>query len=541
MDLTGMLQAAAGASTGNPNAWDISYAVYDATPDQGDLSKAFYTDLSLDMSAQSLGPSGFYIKPDGLSLYMCTSGTVFQYTLVTPWVVTGGSYASKSVAVNTVADATALFFKDDGTKMFVLGQLSGLKIQAVYQYSLSTAWDVSTATYDSVSFSLISQDATPRGLFFKPDGTKMYVVGATNDKVYEYSLSTAWSISSASYVQDFSISAQETTPSGISFLEDGATMYISGQAGDDINEYALSTPWDISTASYTQNFSVASQTVNPVDLFFKPDGSMLFVLAERDGGNNQINKALQYTFGGFSVATQETSPQGIFFKPDGTKMYIVGLTGDAVYEYNLSTDWDITTASYLQNFSVSSQEANPSDLFFKDDGTKMYIIGFAGDDVNEYSLSVAWDISSASYTTNFSVASQELGPNALFFKPDGTKMYIVGQGNDTIYQYGLSTAWDISSASYDSVSFSIAAQDGTPNGLSFKPDGTKMYVLGNTGDDVNEYNLSSAWDLSTATFVQNTGVLETSPSGLFWRDNGEEFFIVGGANDRVLKYIIPSE
>jgi hypothetical protein len=88
-------------------------------------------------------------------------------------------------------------------------------------------------------------------------------------------------------------------------------------------------------------------------------------------------------------------------------MYVIGLSGDDVNEYDLSTAWDVSTASYLQNFSVSAQESAPYGVFFKPDGLKMYIIGFLGDDVNEYDLSTAWDVSTASYLQNFSVAAQE--------------------------------------------------------------------------------------------------------------------------------------
>jgi DNA-binding beta-propeller fold protein YncE len=176
------------------------------------------------------------------------------------------------------------------------------------------------------------------------------------------------------------------------------------------------------------------------------------------------------------------------FKPDGTKMYIVGDTGNDVNEYDLSTAWDISTASYLQNFSVAAQETVPNGLFFKPDGLKMYIVGQTGDDVNEYDLSTAWDISTASYLQNFSVSAQETVPQGLFFKPDGTKMYIVGDTGNDVNEYDLSTAWDISTASYLQ-NFSVAAQDTDPYGLFFKPDGLKMYILGVVGDAVYEYDL----------------------------------------------------
>ena len=250
--------------------------------------------------------------------------------------------------------------------------------------------DLANASYDGVSFSVAGQDTAPQGIFFKPDGAKLYIIGDAGNDVNEYDLSTPWDISTALYLQNFVVGSQETSPRNVFFKPDGTKMYVIGQIGDDVNEYDLSTGWDISTASYLQNFSVAAE---------------------------------------------ETAPQGIYFKPDGTKMYVAGNEGDDITEWTLSTAWDISTASYAQGFSVSSQETFPSGVFFNPDGTKMYVIGLVSDNVNEYDLSTGWDVSTASYLQNFSVSSQDGIPTGIFFKSDGSKMYIIGNATDTIYQY----------------------------------------------------------------------------------------------------------
>jgi len=274
--------------------------------------------------------------------------------------------------------------------------------------------------------------------------------------------SEGWSLGAASYDGvSFSVAAQETGPRNISFKPDGTKMYVLGIVGDDVNEYDLSTAWDISTASYNQNFSVAAQ---------------------------------------------ETGPFGLFFKPDGTKMYICGNLGDDVNEYDLSTAWDISTASFLQLFSVSTQDSTPTGLFFKSDGTKMYVAGDAGNDINEYDLSTAWDISTASYLQNFSVASQETLLGGLSFKDDGTKMYVVGYDNGNVNEYNLSTAWDISTASF-SQSFYIGGQQAVAIGLFFKPDGTQMFISGQTPTSIFSYSTISytqTLDLSTGTYFSFT-------------------------------------
>ena len=107
-------------------------------------------------------------------------------------------------------------------------------------------------------------------------------------------------------------------------------------------------------------------------------------------------------------------------------MYITGYNGYDVNEYSLSTAFDVSTASYVQRFLVSSQESIPRDITFNIDGTKMYVIGSSGDDVNEYSLSTAYDVSTASYTQRFLVNSQETNPQGISFNNDGTMMFVVG-------------------------------------------------------------------------------------------------------------------
>jgi hypothetical protein len=64
----------------------------------------------------------------------------------------------------------------------------------------------------------------------------------------------------------------------------------------------------------------------------------------------------------FSVAAQDTVPTGIAFNTDGTKMFVVGYVRSmTLNEYDLSTGFDVSTASYVQNFSVSAQDTAPKE------------------------------------------------------------------------------------------------------------------------------------------------------------------------------------
>lgn len=267
-------------------------------------------------------------------------------------------------------------------------------------------WNLATASYDSVFFGMNSQDGAPQDIAFNNDGTKMYMVGTIGTAtVYEYDLGTPWVVSTAVYNSNSKVVETENSdPTGLSFKPDGTKMFMVGVAGGSrAYEYDLSTAFDVTSATY-----------------------------------NGVN---------FSVG-QDTFMSGIQFKTDGTKMYGVGSGGDAVYEYDLGTAWDLSTASYNSvSLSVSGQNAAMGDLAFKStDGTKMFLVGFStdggtggsGDTVYEYVLSTPWDLSTASYNSVFFNIPQDTSPNGIAFKADdGTKMYVSGVATDTVYQYTL--------------------------------------------------------------------------------------------------------
>jgi len=247
------------------------------------------------------------------------------------------------------------------------------------------------------------------------------------------------------FVDSFSVNSEEDEPRGITFNNNGTKMFVIGWRGDDVNEYTLSTAWDVSTASFVDSTS----------------------RIDADG-------------------------RDVRFNPDGTKMFVLGRGSDKVYAFSLSTAFDISTSSSINNFSVTSEEEEANGLAFNLDGTKMYVVGEDADYVNEYTLSKGFDLSTASYagdSERFLVSGQDSIPIDIDFNSDGTKMYVVGWDGSDINEYTLSTAFDVSTASFEG-SFSVATEDANPAALAFSSDAAKMFVVGAAGEDVNEYTLS---------------------------------------------------
>jgi sugar lactone lactonase YvrE len=578
-----------------------------------DVSTASFT-TNFSVSAQDSFPSGLAFNTNGTKMFVVGTGgdEVNEYALSTAFDVSTAVYSTVfSVAAQDVSPI-GLAFNSDGTKMFVVGNQD----QDINEYSLSTGFDVSTASF-TTNFSVSAQDTSPQHIAFNGDGTKMFFTGNQGDDVNEYTLSTGFDISTASFVDSFSVSAQETNPKGLSFNSDGTEMFVVGITGQDINQYTLSTGFDVSTASFVASYSVSSENASPEAIVFSPDGTKMFMSGQSAVEINEytVGQSLQlgtgsfastdvgktinvndgvliltatdgsyaettaptttntaasgewsmfavvydatadvlkvsnnfdvyniadasYSSVSFSVSAQESSPTGLAFNTDGTKMFICGYSGDDVNEYTLSTGFDVSTASYSQNFSVAGQDTVPREVNFNTDGTKMFIVGDAGADINEYTLSTGFNISTASFVDSFSVSSKESNPLSLTFNPDGTKMFVSGDDSDSIHEYTLTTGFDVSTASFSS-SFSVTGQDPYPEGLRFNSDGTKLFMVGSEYDFVYQYSLSVAYDLSTISY-DNVSFSVTAqagtPSAIAFNTDGTKMFILDTGSDTVYEY-----
>lgn len=262
-------------------------------------------------------------------------------------------------SLQTGAAGRTLWFKPDGTRMFLSGDTS-----SVYSYTLSTAWDVSTATYDSKTMSHAAQLASlPYGLSLNPDGTRLYL-SEPNTGIYQYNLSTAWDLSTASYVGNESLQFAAPQVWSHNFNSDGTKLYgfvLATSAlptRNNVAEYSLSTPWEISTLEFVQ--------YSPID-----DSSFFYsFLAFNDsmlcGVNSNSSQITCYQFNplypgdvskmeksaytAYDILLSGRGPTGIFIRPDGTTMFIRDAASVPAYS---ATPFTLPTAGSI---SLSSQD-----------------------------------------------------------------------------------------------------------------------------------------------------------------------------------------
>ena len=216
-----------------------------------------------------------------------------------------------------------------------------------------------------------------------------------------------------------------------------------------------------------------------------------------DAGDNRIAQAI------VDAQTAQTTADGkavVYFDDNAPYGASEGdlwkKPGGAVFRHDGSADWDINTlVSDDVYVSIGSGSATPSDCYVSPDGHHLFVLDSSGGLVNQSYLPTANSLVGRTFVGSFSVAAQETTPNGLTFKPDGTKMYIVGSASDQVRQYSLTTAWTITSGV--TLEKSIAAPGSFSSGLDISADGTKMLVADTNG--VYMMSLPTAWDIEGAT------------------------------------------
>ena len=233
----------------------------------------------------------------------------------------------------------------------------------------------------------------------------------------------------------------------------------------------------------------------------------------------------------------QNSPSGITFNPDGTRMFIAGFSANRVIQYTLSTPFDISEATFLTNSfcNIGGEALDGTNIEFNSDGTKFFLTDMADDDVEIYSLTTAYDISTCVSQGNKSF-TLDSSPNlrAITFSNDGKNIYLLDRAsNGHVFQYSLSSPYDLSNETlvknFSPSGGGLIANGGDVRGIKFSSDGSKMYITTGLGDTINEYSLSTPFNLAgTVTYEGSYDTSEelTQVWGITFNTDGSKMFIM---------------
>ena len=245
-----------------------------------DLNNATYSQTST--STLTTSGWGFTFAGNGTKVYVTRSNysstQIWQYSLATAWDISSTISYERQLSL-TQDHGQSIKWKPDGTKFFLIDRDE----DRLKQFTVSTAWDVNGATGGGIQ-DLSTYDGQTRDLAFSSDGTKVFVIGSQNDKVHSFTLSTAWDITSTfTYVASSSVLPFNGVT--MDMRPDGTSFYFG--AGLNIHQYDPTTAFDVTTfpssATYSVNTSSVHSSGNVQAAYIKPDGSKLFTYNDNNG------------------------------------------------------------------------------------------------------------------------------------------------------------------------------------------------------------------------------------------------------------------
>ena len=287
-----------------------------------------------------------------------------------------------------------------GGDFTVIGDLTGAPLPADGDYDLVVSEDAvetvvedafDITTYSATGVALVAGNSSGeiRGIFWKPDGLRVYWVYKDDNAIRYSDLTTPWDLSTAGAYQ---VSTYSNTHLGsaedITFKSDGTVMYLA-RGIDIIYEYPLTTPWDVDTLQ-----TPTARVINPGLYDWR----------------------------------------GIHFSSDGTKVYL--FEDGTIRERTLTTPWDLTVYNATGSYVVSGT-AQGRGLSASDDGKEFFASSWLNEGVYQVSLSTGWDLNSVSGTVTETIADGNTIA-AVCYNDIGSKMYIMYQGSPySLYEYDI--------------------------------------------------------------------------------------------------------
>jgi len=296
------------------------------------------------------------------------------------------------------------------------------------------------------------------------------------------------------------------------FAQRGAKAYIV-ESGGNLKQYTLSTPYDFSTKTLDGTVAIDELSERYVRAFnISADGRYIYIAgSDRDGVSmftlstpfdvtstitRGVNTTVHTNIAASSQANENTM-RGFTMKPDGTRIYAAGYGNDRAYQWSLSTAFDLTTCSYDGYHELTYQgDSNtkvPRALDFKSDGTKVYVVDGYWDNVYEISLSVAWDLTSGTQTNGsvLDISGSSLSPYGLRFRPDGRSLYLLDANSNDLHEFRMTTAWDITTATVGPTTLSLSAVS-DHYGIAWNTDGTQLVVCDGEAADIEVMDCPAA-------------------------------------------------
>ena len=512
-----------------------------------DLSTASYLE-KLNLSTARYAE----ISSDGTRVYGLYGHFITQYrtdnTTSTPIAIATSNLNITNVQLSTITtdyktltnynnSNRGMSISEDGLHLYLIAYNN------IHYYTLSVANDISTATlshnratYPSDT-SYVSNSDT--GLEISSNGQYLYVTNNQNDRIRQYTMTTPYDLSTASVTDTLSVIAFDNMPADITMTSDGKKAYIAGYTNKKIHELVLVTPFDISTAYWTgveinladDSATTGFGTPNPTMVRISGSGEYLYVHMYNQGiVTYQLSTPFDLKTASYLEKLDLPTASYVDMSLDGTKLF--ALYGFFITQYRVDNTTPTPIAIATSNLTIGTAQLSTittdykslnnyntsnRDFAISEDGLHLYLIAY--NNIHYYTLSVANDISTATLSHNRATYPSDTSyvsnsDTGLAISSNGQYLYVTNMQNDRIRQYTMTTPYDWSTASVTDT-LSVIAYDNHLRGITMTSDGKKAYIVGYTNKNIHELALATPFDISTAYWTGNVKSLndDTATTG----------------------------
>ena len=204
------------------------------------------------------------------------------------------------------------------------------------------------------NWALATANTDPFGI--SSDGTNIYVVDRTDERVYVYSTAGA-------SLSDWALATANTDPFGIS--SDGTNIYVVDGTAERVYVYSAA-------GASLSDWALAGANGDPYGI--SSDGTDIYVV-DRTNDRVYVYTTAGASLSNWALATANADPQGI--SSDGTNIYVVDRTDERVYVYSAA-------GASLSDWALAGANGNPEGI--ASDGTNIYVVDRTADRVYVYSL-----------------------------------------------------------------------------------------------------------------------------------------------------------
>jgi hypothetical protein len=254
-------------------------------------------------------------------------------------------------------------------------------------------------TYKLAGSLATTGETAPTGIWFKPDGTKLFVIGSTQDRIRSWDLTTAWDINSATNPVAMTGNLRDTgavfipNPNGVSFSDDGTKAFVVDGTNNALYRYSLTTAWDILSINAVAdqvNTTIYTGNLTPQSIWVRPDG--LFFTTWNSGASSQVRNWTSTVANDITTLTAGTfanggnAPVGGTWADNGNVFVYVFQTTDLLFSTSYSAPYGYSGGVVRSQTTVTGYDTTPQDVYIRNDGLSFYYLGSATDTIYQFNL-----------------------------------------------------------------------------------------------------------------------------------------------------------